>query len=90
MYTDFYLKFEDEAEFKSVMTEEIFSDEDLHIDVIGKIYREPEVDSNGDLVGEIVANPGYHVNIRTAKETLPESLQEFAISAPVTPKRVWA
>jgi hypothetical protein len=99
MYTDYYLKFTDEAAANSALyTEESVLQEDVvetikvpkysAIDVIGTIY-EPTgqmLTVEGQESPEMKAVPGFHVNVRHESEA-PE-LEEFAVN-PVTPIRSW-
>lgn len=100
MYTDYFLKFADEAEANSILfNEETIVNDDVvetlkvpkytAIDVIGTIYKPTGkmlTVEDGEPVPEMAAIPGFHVNVR--HETEAPELQQFAVT-PSTPVRVW-
>lgn len=100
MYTDYFLKFADEAEANSILfNEETIVNDDIvetikvpkysAIDVIGTIYKPTGkmlTVEDGEPVEEMKAIPGFHVNVR--HETEAPELQQFAVT-PSTPSRVW-
>lgn len=100
MYTDYTLKFTDEAEANSILfTEETIVNNDIvetikvpkysAVDVIGTIYKPTGkmlTVEDQEPVEEMKAVPGFHVNVRHTAEA-PE-LQQFAVT-PRTPSRVW-
>jgi len=81
--TDFYLKFINEAEARSVLYQ---GDQPLYanIDTLGIIYTFDPVDPEAPPVAE----PGWHVNVRVIEED-PAPLEPFQVF-PTTPRRVWA
>ena len=101
MYTDYFLKFADQAEADSVLFDEqtVVNDDVVEtvkvpkyaaIDVIGVIYKPtgkvlPSED--GDAVDEMAPVEGWHVNVRHTGEA-PE-LATFQVF-PATPARMWA
>ena len=103
MYTDYFLKFADEAEANAALfTEQTNVQDDVvetvlvpkyaAVDVIGTIYKPtgnvlPAEDGSGDAVPEMKAVPGWHVNVRHTGEA-PE-LEAFR-TFPATPSRAWA
>lgn len=99
--TDFYLRAASREEFDSALQSAGLIGEDgcpilaarnLALDVIGTIYEPTGETFTDEETGEeypvMQAVEGYHANVRA--ETLPESLQQFAIPAPSAPVRVWA
>ena len=104
MYTDYYLKFTDEAEAKSVLYRiegAVEADEEMGIEA-SEGYEVANY-SNIDVLGtlyekqEIVdpENPpepipleGWHVNVRVMADEDGEPLEAFAIK-PKLPRRVW-
>jgi hypothetical protein len=103
MYTDFFLKFADEAEANEVLfTEQTFAQDDVvetvlvpkyaAIDVIGTIYKAtgnvlPAEDESGEAVDEMAPLEGWHVNVRHTDEA-PE-LDAYKVEVK-TPSRMWA
>jgi hypothetical protein len=103
MYTDYFLKFTDEAEANEVLfTEQTSVQGDVvetvlvpkyaAVDVIGTIYKPtgnvlPAEDSSGDAVPEMDPIDGWHVNVRHT-EPVPE-LEPFQVF-PKNPVRMWA
>jgi hypothetical protein len=103
MYTDYFLKFADEAEANAVLfTEQTNVDGDVvetvlvpkyaAVDVIGVIWKPtgnvlPALDGSGDAVPEMAPLEGWHVNVRHTDE-VPE-LAPYQVF-PVTPARMWA
>lgn len=99
MYTDYYLKFADEATANSILyTQESVLQEDVvetikvpkysAIDVIGTIY-EPTgqmLTVEDQEVPEMKAIPGFHVNVR--HESAAPELEEYKVT-PTTPTRTW-
>lgn len=101
MMQDFFLKAKDEIEFIASLSEaslldaqnqQITSTHGLAIDIIGTIYEPTGETFRDEETGEefpmIQAVEGYHANVRAVE--LPEALQQFVISAPSSPVRVWA
>lgn len=99
--TDFYLRAESREELEDALESVGLIGEDgrpivathsFALDIIGMIYEptgETFVDEEtGEEFPVMQAVEGYHANVRA--ETLPESLQQFAIPAPSAPVRVWA
>ena len=96
-----YLKFESEEAMRTALSAYYFEDDEGNsvlstgnheyaIDNIGSIFEptgETETDEEGNEVALMSAVEGYHVNFLG---DLPESLQAFAIDAPVTPYRIFA
>lgn len=87
MWTDYYLKFDDEAAFMAVgATCGLVGDEGVieasmnhALDVVGVLYG---------LEGTPVA--GWHINLRLAEELeLDEGLAAYLIEEPEFPKRVF-
>ena len=103
MYTDYFLKFADEAEAEAVLfTEQTNVQDDVvetvlvpkytTVDVVGVIYKPtgnvlPAEDESGEAVDEMAPIDGWHVNVRHTAEA-PE-LEAFRVF-PQTPSRMWA
>jgi hypothetical protein len=103
MYTDYFLKFADEAEANAALfTEQTNVQDDVvetvlvpkyaAVDVVGTIYKPtgnvlPAEDGSGDAVPEMAPIDGWHVNVRHTAEA-PE-LEAFRVF-PATPSRAWA
>ena len=103
MYTDYFLKFADEAEANSALfTEQANVQGDVvetvkapryaAVDIVGVIYKPtgnvlPAEDESGDAVDEMAPIDGWHVNVRHTDEA-PE-LEAFRVF-PATPSRAWA
>ena len=103
MYTDYFLKFADEAEANAALfTEQTNVQDDVvetvlvpkyaAVDVIGVIYKPtgnvlPAEDESGEAVDEMAPIDGWHVNVRHT-EPAPE-LEAFRVF-PATPARMWA
>jgi hypothetical protein len=103
MYTDYFLKFADEAEAEAVLfTEQTNVQDDVvetvlvpkyaAVDVIGTIYKPtgnvlPAEDESGEAVDEMAPLDGWHVNVRHNSEA-PE-LEAFRVF-PKNPQRGWA
>ena len=103
MYTDYFLKFADEAEAEAALfTEQTLVQGDVvetvlvpkyaAVDVVGVIYKPtgnvlPAEDESGDAVDEMAPIDGWHVNVRHTDE-VPE-LEAFRVF-PATPSRMWA
>jgi hypothetical protein len=103
MYTDYFLKFNDEAEANAALfTEQTNVQDDVvetvlapkyaAVDVVGVIYKPtgnvlPAEDESGDAVDEMAPIDGWHVNVRHTGEA-PE-LEAFRVF-PTTPSRAWA
>ena len=103
MYTDYFLKFTDEAEANAALfTEQTNVQDDVvetllvpryaAIDVIGTIYKPtgnvlPAPDGSGDAVPEMAPIDGWHVNVRHTEEA-PE-LDAYKVEVK-TPSRMWA
>lgn len=83
---DYYLKFADEAEAKSVLYTDDMPNYQ-NIDTIGTIYKPTgEVDAKGYPV--MAPIPGWHVNVRCEEAT---ELDAFKVNPdPAFPVRVWA
>jgi hypothetical protein len=100
MYTDFFLRFDTEAEANAALfTEQTNVQDDVvetvlvpkyaAVDVIGTIYKPTGkmlTTPEGE-VPEMAPLDGWHVNVRHTDET-PE-LEAFRVF-PVTPSRMWA
>jgi hypothetical protein len=100
MYTDYFLKFADEAEANAALfTEQTNVQDDVvetvlvpkyaAVDVVGVIYK-PTGNTLMTEEGEVFEHApieGWHVNVRHTEEA-PE-LQPFQVY-PVAPKRMWA
>jgi len=103
MYTDYFLRFDTEAEANAALfTEQTNVQDDVvetvlvpkyaAVDVIGVIYKPtgnvlPSEDGSGDAVNEMAPIDGWHVNVRHTDEA-PE-LEAFRVF-PQTPSRMWA
>ncbi len=103
MYTDYFLKFTDQAEADAVLfTEQTHVDGDIvetvlvpkyaAVDVIGTIYKPtgnvlPAEDESGEAVDEMAPIDGWHVNVRHTAEA--SELEAFRVF-PATPSRAWA
>jgi hypothetical protein len=103
MYTDYFLKFNDEAEANAALfTEQTNVQDDVvetvlvpkyaAVDVVGTIYKPtgnvlPAEDESGEAVPEMAPIDGWHVNVRHT-EPAPE-LDAYKV-APKSPVRGWA
>jgi len=100
MYTDYFLKFADEAEATAALfTEQTNVQDDVietvlvpkyaAVDVVGQIYKATgkTLKTPEGPVPEMKAVPGWHVNVRHTAEA-PE-LEAFRVF-PETPSRTWA
>ena len=103
MYTDFFLRFTDEAEANAALfTEQTNVQDDVvetvlvpkyaAVDVIGTIYKPtgnvlPAEDESGEAVDEMAPIDGWHVNVRHTEEA-PE-LDAYKVEVK-TPARMWA
>ena len=103
MYTDFFLKFTDEAEANAALfTEQTNVQDDVvetvlvpkyaAVDVVGVIYKPtgnvlPAEDESGEAVDEMAPIDGWHANVRHTDEA-PE-LDAYKVT-PQTPVRGWA
>jgi hypothetical protein len=103
MYTDYFLRFTDEAEANAALfTEQTNVQDDVvetvlvpkyaAVDVVGVIYKPtgkmlPAEDESGEAVDEMAPIDGWHVNVRHTDEA-PE-LEAFRVF-PATPSRAWA
>jgi hypothetical protein len=103
MYTDYFLKFNDEAEANAALfTEQTNVQDDVvetvlvpkyaAVDVIGTIYKPtgnvlPAEDESGEAVDEMAPLEGWHVNVRHTDEA--PGLAPYQVF-PVTPARMWA
>ena len=92
MYTDFFLKFDNEAAADAVLFDG--AGEDRHpkyaaIDVIGIIYKPTGkmITADEGEVPEMAPVAGWHVNVRHTSK-VPE-LERYRVH-PVTPQRMWA
>jgi hypothetical protein len=96
MYTDYFLRFDTEAEADAVLFDMVHDGEGYTkqpryaaIDVIGTIY-EPTgemLTTDEGKVPEMAPIPGWHVNVRHTREA-PE-LEQYRVH-PATPQRMWA
>ena len=88
MYTDYFLKFADEAEANGVLFEGE-TPKYTAIDVIGTIYKETgdTLMGSGGSVPALEKLPGWHVNVRHMGEA-PE-LDAYKVDVK-TPARMWA
>ena len=103
MYTDYFLKFNDEAEANAALYDEQTNvDGDIvetvlvpkyaAVDVVGTIYKPtgnvlPAEDESGEAVDEMAPIDGWHVNVRHTEEA-PE-LDAYKVEVK-TPARMWA
>jgi hypothetical protein len=103
MYTDYFLKFTDEAEANAALfTEQTNVQDDVvetvlvpkyaAVDVVGTIYKPtgkllPAEDESGEAVDEMAPIDGWHVNVRHTDEA-PE-LDAYKVEVK-TPARMWA
>ena len=102
MYTDYFLKFADEAEANAALfTEQTNAQGDVvetvlvpkyaAVDVVGVIYKATgkmlKANKGEEPMPEMKAVPGWHVNVRHTDEA-PE-LEAFRVF-PQTPSRMWA
>ena len=102
MYTDYFLKFADEAEATAALfTEQTNVQDDVvetvlvpkyaAVDVIGTIYKPTgkmlKAKKGEEPMPEMAPLEGWHVNVRHTAET-PE-LEAFRVF-PATPSRMWA
>lgn len=101
MYTDYFLKFADQAEADSILftdqtnvqgdvVETVKVPKFAAVDVIGTIYKPTGKllpSDSGDAVDEMAPIPGWHVNVRHTEEA-PE-LDAYRVT-PQNPVRAWA
>jgi hypothetical protein len=100
MYTDYFLKFNDEAEANAVLfTEQTNVQDDVvetvlvpkyaAVDVVGVIYKATgkNLTTPEGPAPEMAPLDGWHVNVRHTAEA-PE-LEAFRV-LPTTPSRMWA
>jgi hypothetical protein len=100
MYTDFFLRFDTEAEANAALfTEQTYVQDDVvetvlvpkyaAVDVVGVIYKPTGnvLKTDEGEVPEMAPLDGWHVNVRHTDEA-PE-LEAFRVF-PVTPARMWA
>ena len=103
MYTDYFLKFADEAEANAALfTEQTNVQDDVvetvlvpkyaAVDIVGTIYKPtgnvlPAEDDSGEAVDEMAPLDGWHVNVRHTAEA-PE-LDDYKVDVK-TPARMWA
>jgi hypothetical protein len=103
MYTDYFLKFTDEAEANEVLfteqtnvqgdvVETVLVPKYAAVDVVGTIYKPtgnvlPAEDESGEAVDEMAPLDGWHVNVRHTDEA-PE-LDAYKVEVK-TPSRMWA
>jgi len=100
MYTDYFLKFADEAEAnEALFTEQTNVQDDVvetvktpryaAVDVVGVIYKPTGkvLKTDEGEVPEMAPLDGWHVNVRHTEEA-PE-LEAFRVF-PATPSRAWA
>lgn len=92
MYTDFFLKFDNEAAADAVLFDGAGEDRRpkyAAIDIIGTIYKptgETITTDEGE-VPEMAPVSGWHVNVRHTEKV--GALAKYAVS-PKTPQRMWA
>ena len=103
MYTDYFLKFADEAEANAALfteqtnvqgdvVETVLVPKYAAVDVVGVIYKPtgkvlPAPDGSGEAVPEMAPIDGWHVNVRHTDEA-PE-LDAYKVEVK-TPARMWA
>jgi hypothetical protein len=101
MYTDFYLKFDSEAQAESVLYTEVPTkwDEDgnvletepranyANIDVLGILYEKQDIPDPENPPPPIPI-PGWHVNVRVVEGEDGEPLVPFEVH-PEFPRRIW-
>ena len=103
MYTDYFLKFADEAEANAALfteqtnvqgdvVETVLVPKYAAVDVVGVIYKPtgnvlPAEDESGEAVDEMAPIDGWHVNVRHTEEA-PE-LDAYKVEVK-TPARMWA
>ena len=102
MYTDFYLKFANEAEANSVLytvhpatvdedgvtvSEEYTTPNYQNIDVLGIIYVDQPI-PDPENPPPPIPEDGWHVNVRVVEGEDAEALEPFAVF-PTLPRRVW-
>ena len=96
-----YLKFDSEAQFKTVFAEYMIKTVDGEtlpsyigesaVDVVGVIYKPTSkmlADAEGNQHPEQAPIDGYHINL--SGDVVPEGLKAFEIAAPATPSRIFA
>jgi hypothetical protein len=103
MYTDFYLKFDSEAQAQSVLYTEVptkWDDEGnvletepranyANIDVLGILYEHQEIPDPENPPPPIPI-PGFHVNVRVMEGEDAEALVPFQVNPePMVWRRVW-
>ena len=102
MYTDYYLKFDSEADATALLytdtptawdeegnvTETCQKPNYLNIDVLGTLYERPPVDAPEDYVP--VEIPGWHVNVRVMADEDGSPLEPYRVDPePQVWRRVW-
>jgi hypothetical protein len=102
--TDYDLRFPDEATARELIGSTLGANrdaedgstflacftEDYAMDLIGTIYNNAIVDSDGVVITQPKAINGWHVNLRLLNDQeLPYELATFVIN-PKTPYRTWA
>jgi hypothetical protein len=103
MYTDFFLRFDTEAEANAALfteqtnvqgdvVETVLVPKYAAVDVVGVIYKAtgnvlPAEDESGEAVDEMAPLDGWHVNVRHTDEA-PE-LDAYKVEVK-TPARMWA
>jgi len=103
MYTDYFLRFDTEAEANAALfTEQTNVQDDVvetikvpryaAVDIVGTIYKPtgnvlPAEDESGEAVDEMAPIDGWHVNVRHTEEA-PE-LDAYKVEVK-TPARMWA
>ena len=91
-YTDYYLKFADQAEIETVYRAPTMDDDGItypgcFVYGQGLIVDTPAVlDEDGNEITPPVFADGWHINVATKGE-LPDALKPYQIDAPATP--VW-
>ena len=93
MHRDYYLRFTDEAEAKSVLLRPDGNHEAprfRNIDIIGLIHRPTGTMLMGESgpVPEMALLPGWHVNVRLMDDEDGSALEPFAVQ-PAAPRRIW-
>jgi hypothetical protein len=86
--TDYYLKFNDEAQANEVLTTteiDTVTNNFVNVSTLGLIYKPTgAIDTEGSPVMQAIE--GWHVNVRTKKDAA--EIEAYRVY-PVTPTRVW-
>jgi hypothetical protein len=102
MYTDFYLKFADQAEADSILytvtpsiqiegvltTDAEITPNYQNIDTLGILYVEQPI-PDPENPPKPIPEDGWYVNIRLVEGEYPTPLEPFKVE-PVVPRRIWA